>query len=398
MKRDRGRFGKLFSFHIWLSVLAVSGLLQLMTPAGSAQADPPRPGMWTLTGSMSTARAQQTATLLPNGDVLVAGGRPANGAPLATAELYNQTPTPGSFSSTGSMTAAREAHTATLLPNGNVLVAGGATLPTAQPTATAELYDPSTGSWSATGSMGTARDSHAATLLPNGKVLVAGGETPTGITATAELYDPATGSWTPTGPMGTARVEYTAVLLPSGKVLVAGGFTPAGVCCITATAELYDPSTGSWSATGSMGTTRYAHAASLLATGKVLVAGGVSLMEPAACGPGPGGLTNGSELYDPLTGSWTSTGSMVGCRAFFPATLLPSGKVLVEGGVTTAGAELYDPSTASWSQTGTMSTARFGHTATLLAVPAVGRVLVTGGENDITLPVATAEFYKASQP
>src|SRR5207302_6524747 len=164
--------------------------------------------------------------------------------------------------------------TATPLPSGKVLVAVGDTSPfVATATATAELYDPSSGSWSPTGSMGTARYIHTATLLPSGKVLVAGGFTPPGPpgeTATAELYDPSTGSWSSTGSMGTARYGHTATLLPGGKVLVAGGFHDV---MTTAAAELYDPSTGSWSSTGSMATASYLHTAALL-PGAVLVAGG----------------------------------------------------------------------------------------------------------------------------
>src|SRR5205807_1013941 len=181
------------------------------------------------------------------------------------------------------MTVARTAFTATLLPNGKVLVAGGdpasgGTLPGA--TATAELYDPSTGSWSVTGSMAFPRNGHTATLLPDGKVLVAGGATPgtayggavqSAATAAAELYDPSTGSWSVTASMATARFAHTATLLPSGNVLVAGGYNGSGA---PAEAELYDPSTGGWTVTGSMTTSRTGATATLLRSGNVLVAGG----------------------------------------------------------------------------------------------------------------------------
>ncbi len=223
-------------------------------------------GVFTNTGSLATARYNSTATLLPNGKVLVAGGEDSSSSVLASAELYD--PASGTWAPTGSLATARGNQTATLLPNGKVLVAGGR--PNGGVLTSAELYDPASGTWTPTGSLATARVFHTATLLPNGKVLVAGGLDTSSVLASAELYDPASGTWTTTGSLATARHFHTATLLPNGKVLVASGSGDAS-------AELYDPASGTWGPTGSLATARNSHTATLLPNGKVLVAGGLNL-------------------------------------------------------------------------------------------------------------------------
>ena len=288
-------------------------------------ADPASDG-WLIPGNLNDYRVGHTATLLTNGQVLVAGGG------VSSAELYN--PVTGVWTYTGSLGVALTGHTATLLTNGKVLVAGDG-----------ELYDPVTGVWTHTGSPVTPRYYHTATLLPKGKVLVSGGAS-NGVTlASAELYDPATGHWTATGNLGTARERHTATLLVSGQVLVAGGFNYNGSNDVTlASAELYDPATGHWTATGSLGAARYGHTATLLTNGKVLVVGG-------------NGSVSFAELYDPTTGTWSPTGSLGGTIYDHTATLLANGQVLVAGGFyqwdggvnMVAGGALYDPGTSSFN-------------------------------------------------
>src|SRR6266571_8487289 len=153
-------------------ILALVGLLGIvvLVLAPSRRASAQAGASWRYTGNLNFARAVHTATLLPNGKVLVAGG-----SDLESAELYN--PTTGVWINTGNLNAARSEHTATLLPNGKVLIVGGTVGGPEDVVSvnSAELYDPATGTWSSTGNLNTARSQHTATLLPNGKVLIAGG-------------------------------------------------------------------------------------------------------------------------------------------------------------------------------------------------------------------------------
>ena len=340
--------------HVGLTLTLV-GLMSVTTlvlgPARLVSAQAVAPG-WSYTSNLNTARHFHTATLLPNGKVLVAGGVGLLGSFLNSAELYD--PATGMWSSTGNLNAVRNSHTATLLPNGNVLVAGGSNRFVSH--GSAELYDPATGTWNSTGNLNAVRNGHTATLLPNGKVLVAGGGDPNGLNS-AELYDPATGTWSTTGNLNTARRGHTATLLQNGKVLIAGGegFNSA---------ELYDPVTGAWSVTGNLNTGREFHTETLLPNGKVLVTRG-----------------NSAELYDSSTGTWSITGNL-NKGAAYTATLLQNGKVLVAGsGVNDDdsdfnASELYDPATGTWSITADPNEFRVGHTATLLPNC---KVLIAGG-------------------
>ncbi len=349
-------------------------------------------GVFLPASNMTSARGSHTATLLPSGKVLIAGGYYTisigdigKAGTHASAELYDAVT--GTFTATGGMATARFWHTATLLGSGKVLIAGGTTDGSTS-LGSCEMYDPVASTFAATSSMTAAREAHTATLLPNGKVLVAGGVGDNGYLASAELYDPASGAFMATGSMTTARNDHTATLLPSGKVLVAGGGNgPNGL----ASAELYDPARGTFTATGSMAAARYGHTATLLPSGKVLIAG-----EGDASG-----IAN-AELYDPASGTFIATGSMAAAKYGHTATLLPSGKVLIAGGYhltniggfseteTRASAELFDPAAGTFAGIGSMTAPRYDHTATLLSNE---KVLIAGGDNDDAEGLTSAELY-----
>ena len=362
------------SFVLPLLFLGVSG----QAPIVMAQSA----GTFTPTGDMTTAREGHTATLLPNGKVLIAGGwQSVPGAQnctgqlhdrgyflecvllLTSAELYD--PLTGTFAATGNMTTAHLSHTATLLPNGKVLIDWGSS---------AELYDPSTGTFAAIDDMNTGSDT--ATLLSNGKVLFTG--------LPAKLYDPAGSTLVATGAYaGTGGSVVTATLLPDGKVLIAAG---PGCCDSAGRTELYDPGAGTFSLTAPIFTqSESSFTATLLTNGKVLVAGG-----DFVGGDDTYAISAGE--YDPSTGTFTATGNMTTARRDQTATLLPDGTVLIAGGDFAAGtsAELYGLATGTFSGTGNMITPRFLHTATLLLD---GTVLMTGGLPYSTATTSSAELY-----
>ena len=348
------------------------------------QPPPCRPGSWVGTGAMKTARILHAATLLPSGKVLVTGGVDFVGTAVATAELYD--PATGNWSPTGSMSIPRYWHTMTLLPTGKVLAAGGFSqapdLGEGPDTRPAELYDPDTGQWTTTGAMLDRRGTHTATLLPTGKVLVTGGSGSAGVVpglASAELYDSTTGEWHATGALSVARVVHTATLLASGQVLVLGGILGP-----QSSAELYDPAAGTWTAAAPMLAARFLHTATLLPAGTVLVAGGASDAREA-------------ELYDPAAGTWRRTDSLLAPHAGHTATRLPSGRVLVVDGLLPGvdfgrvrNTELFDPESETWSDAGCTVEARLFHTATLLLS---GAVLVAGGEDSSGQSRSSAELY-----
>ena len=373
----------------FLAVLMALMLLELGT-------SPARAGLaFTPDAPMLMKRYGHTATLLRDGKVLVTGGRIFPSGVTNEAEIYD--PTKGTWTAVAPMVTTRMGHTATLLANGKVLVTGGYTviypygLPSSSIVKTVELYDPSLNVWHHVGSMAAPRESHTATLLASGKVLVVGGVDTTNAASQVsltELFDPNTLVWSPTGSTSTVRFAHSATLLPSGKVLVAGGEISGST---VSSAEVYDPAKGTWSPTGDMIEARFFHSATLLLNGKVLVAGGKDSAVAAS---------STAETYDPGTGTWSLTGSLMAVRYKHQATLLPLGKVLVTGGYTggytgssgvaTDSAELFNPDAGTWSTAGVMGYGRIAHAATLLSD---GDVLITGGTDGNVDVMASVEEY-----
>ena len=412
-------------------VLVAGGLTDDDEVLDDCQLYDPVADTWLGVAPLKQARVSHSATLLADGTVLVAGGADPGSVLLSSAELYDPPPLDrwrGALDPDGpqGFLEARAAHSATLLPDGSLLIAGGEG--DAGTLASAERYDPATRAFSAAGALADPRSWHSATLLPGGRVVVTGDQsqlksaemyTPDdvaawhevaspilgspesltlvledgrpqvlavcggGDTLDTELYDPAADRWERTGDLnfpcrdsmffGRPR---TALLLPGGKVLLAGHGRE----------ELYDPGAGTWSPAPPIPTPRLGeHTTTLLADGRVLVVGGN--------GPGWPNVVptlDAVEILDPATETWSAAAPLPFGRARHAATLLHDGRVLVSGGAFENGLSgrgidsrslIYDPGVDQWTEIDTLNATRDGHSAALLPD---GRVLLVGGDDDGT--------------
>ncbi len=371
----------------------------------------PKTNSWSivpLTGFVDVnQRYGHSATLLPNNDTLYYGGRACTGATCAT-QVASATPeiqlvfAEKNFAAgAGSAAQARAFHTSTLLPNGDILVAGGTNGPNVL--SSAETFSPTTEFFSPiVGSMRYVRDLHTATLLPNGRVLIAGGFTTnaasTGSTNTSEIYYPDTRIFLETDPMISSRSNHTALLLPNGNVFAAGGFGTNSALqndVASDTAEIYVSTKSRWEAAPNMpaGCERALHATVQLKDGRIMLIGGVN---------GSGVLAT-SAIYNPTTNSWgancTTVTAMPTALRSHTATLLFDGRVLVTGGNDGLGeanvSYIYDSGANTWTATDPvpLSQARFSHTATLLPN---GNVMITGGSQRFGSVPALIETYHVS--
>jgi hypothetical protein len=326
------------------------------SPVATAVAGPARP------------RAAHTATLLSDGRVLLAGGCDSDGCTAAatapSAEIY----VPGrGFEPGPPMRQPRDGHTATVLRDGRVLFVGGFSREGAPPLASAELFNPATGTFEAAGELATARGGHVAALLPDGRVLIAGGWTgPRRYTASVEIFDPADLSFTAAAPMGRARHAAVASTLTTGEVLVSGGQDAPGHGLNTA--ELYDPARRRWQPTAPMASPRFKHAAVVRADGRVLILGGTTDDEQ---------ILAGVEVYDPPTRSFSVASPMtVGRYKFADAVAARADGSLVVAGGGTRVETLAAGGSRFAAVPGTDQSQRSFATATALAD---GNVLVVGG-------------------
>ncbi len=345
------------------AALAMIAAGWLATPRAARPVRAEAAGRIVPTGNSLEPRFDHTATLLPNGKVLIAGGMARNGLIEPTAELYD--PHSGRFSSAGEMRSARGwGATATLLPGGKVLIAGGASGSWCSAScylASAELYDPSANTFTLVGSMRTPRAGANAILLQNGDALIVGGNeasSSAGV-ASAELYHPSSGTFSATGSMHAASAA-ALILLKDGKVLA---LNDSG-------AELYDPSTGRFTPAGKAPVERGKFGAALLPDGRVLVAGG-------QVGGAWGSRIDTTEIYDPASETFQPGPEMSFTRFKLRKAVVPlgDGRILIAGGA--AQPEVYDPGSNSFRPTaGSLLDCYYFSTATRLPD---GEVLIVGG-------------------
>ncbi len=319
-----------------------------------------------LSSRLITPRSVHTATLLPDGTVLIAGGMTDGEQFLDSAELFD--PMTGTFSATGKLTVKRSTHAAILLKTGKVLLMGGYGQGRL---ASAELYDPATKTFSSAGTMNSPREGFTATLLVDGQVLIAGGYGSSYRESldTAELYDPQTGKFTVVGSMKSARASFTATLLENGRVLVAGGRSGSG---LVFSAELYDPAMKTFAVTGDLTTARHKHAAAKLPNGDVLIVGGATIESS-----GVEGQFNSTEIYSAVTGKFTPAPAMHEARykLLEAVTALPDGRIVIAGAGRSV--EVYDQAQGNFvALAGTLDAELFYSTATRLKN---GAVFITGG-------------------
>ena len=360
-----------------LALLIIFAIISLkLIPEVEAQG----PGVWIPTDSLATARHSHTSTRLSNDTVLVAGGTQGNfeGLGLVSTEIFDTST--NSWSQAAPLNQARQSHTATLLPGGEVLVASGRS--GTNFLSSMELYDPTSNNWSLPTSLNEARTNHAAVLLNNGHILIIGGVNSSGNLASVEVFNPADNTIRMTTPMNSPRNAHTAIVLNNNRVLVIGGFNQGWL----SSAELFDPVSETWTTLNPLYCHGVFHTVSTLLDGSVLVAGG-------ACGSGFPGIVDKAEIYNPVNNTWQAISPLPARRHAHRAITLPDGNVLVVGGADgqarLTSAVIYNVASNNWTPISSLNVERRNHTATLLKN---NSVLVAGGWRNTTSVVNSAEL------
>ena len=336
-----------------------------------SSAHPALTGALTRIGAMTVPRAAHTASALPDGRVLIAGGCTRDSCEGITASTELVDPATGASTPGPDMREPRVGHAAVTLADGRILLIGGFGPGTV--TGTTDLFDPASGTMAPGPDLIEPRADPVAILLPNGALLVAGGYDGDRSMASAELLDRGATAFRPTGAMAVARSSHVGALLPDGRVLVMGGSTGGEGSQVRASAEVYDPGTGTWAATDGLTVPRHKLAALGLADWRVLVIGGSDEQDAF-------GRYRSTELYDPATGAFRRASDMGAPRYKITAAVvrLADGRVLVAGGAPAA--ELFDPATGTFTSVEGSGSVDRSFIAAVLVQD--GSVLVTGGYDE----------------
>src|SRR6266542_868470 len=357
-------------------VLLFAGLLKATLPQTAI-------GMWTSGASLSQPRSNASAVMFSDGRILITGGDDTSG-PLQSAEIFA---TDGTMTSAAVMNVARSQHFSVTLSDGRVLVGGGVSSGGGT-TNSAEVYDPSADSWTQINPMTSARANATAALLQDGRVLIASGDNSGNPSNTIEIYDPSTGTFNFGGTLFSPRTRHAMAVLSDGRVLIVGGSDGTNAL---ASSDIFDPSSGTISAGPSLATARYGHSATTLLDGTVLITGGATT--------GSNGTIElaSAELFDPSTGTFsTASANLVTARQGHQAFLLPNNNnVLIVGGTSggqpIAASELFSPWQGTFAATGANITSRSAAVGS--ATKQDGFLLAAGGSDASGNALASTELY-----
>jgi|GEM_PF-5645492 len=390
------------------SVLVVGGQSEDHQATNRVEIFDPVDGSWRDVASLSDARYAHTATRLNDGRVLVIGGVNAS----SKVEIYD--PQNDQWITSADLNVGRYGHRDVMLPTGHVLALGGYGIATnnLEVLQSVEFYDVENDSWTEIADLLEPRTSHTATLLPNGLLIVVGGDrsatSETNMLSSVELLDTTqelqNATWQPGAHLAISIRGHTAIALPksskhsNGALLISGGLTSYGLMndYSSAGVYLYDPDIGEagyWHTKRALKVSRYNHVSTLLPNNQIFIFGGLEKDTEKR-----NKLVETEEVYDlsidPNRGLWTPLGPLNMPRYYHTATPLKDGRILAVGGVKAGPtAELYDPEASpvgTWTLVGDMMSERYHHTATRLDD---GRVVVIGGKDNHESNLSSVEVF-----